>query len=433
VRPTWGNIMKIAYFDCFSGISGDMVLGALLDCLPQADRERFLVAIKSLKLDGYSITLEHVNRSGIEATHARVLLSDAPAAAPKHHHDGHDHDHNHDHHDAHEHGHEHEHEHHGRSLRDIRELIEASPLSESVKSTAVRIFEKLAQAEGKIHGKAPDEVHFHEVGAVDSIVDIVGAAILLDMHGIEKVIASKIPCGRGLVRCQHGLMPIPAPATLAVLGGFPLYGVDLEGELVTPTGAAIVAALADPSECGRFPAMSPIASGFGSGTKKFAWETPNLLRVVIGQSDSAQSASQIAVLETNIDNRTPEALGFAMETLLAAGALDVYFTPIQMKKNRPAIALSVLCLPEAADALSAIIFRHTGSLGLRKRLVERVVLERKWVLAQTPFGDVRVKIGSFAGEPIAYSAEYEDAKNAAIAHNVPLETVCQAALAVVRA
>ena len=389
--------MKIAYFDCFSGVSGDMTLGALLAC--GADEAEFRARLGALSVPGYELNIQRVTREGITATDVDVRLLEI------------------------EHG-------HGRHLSDIAELLEASALPINVQQKALAVFTRLADAEAKIHGTRREEIHFHEVGAVDAIVDIVGACLLLDMLGVEQVVSSSIPCGYGTITCQHGIMPVPAPATLELLAGFPVHSVDIRGELVTPTGAALLTTLSDPAQAGRMPAMRVLSSGFGAGKKQFKADMPNLLRVVLGETaESADSTPQtIAVLETNLDDQSPEGFDLLMERAFAAGAVDVFFAAIQMKKNRPATLVTVLCPPDRADALAETLFRETGTFGIRVREQRRYTLERTWRTVTTEFGEVRLKVGAWKGQEMTVAPEYEDCKRLAQEHGVPLKKVYEAAL-----
>ena len=375
--------MKTAYFDCFSGISGDMMLGALLACAG-ADEARFRERLAALGVPGYELTIQTVKREGITATDVDVTLLETDQG-------------------------------HGRHLSDIAGILAQSRLSGRVQEQALAVFTRLADAEAKIHGTSRDEIHFHEVGAVDAIVDIVGTCLLLEMLGVERVAVSALPCGYGTVWCQHGWMPVPAPATLELLQGFPVYSVDIKGELVTPTGAALVTTLAAPRAAGKMPAMRVLTSGYGAGKKQFKPDTPNLLRVIVGETENAEDRTPqtVAVLETNLDDQNPEGFDLLMERAFAAGALDVFFTPIQMKKNRPATLLTLLCPPDKADALAGALFRETGTFGIRVREQRRYTLERSWRTVPTEFGDIRLKAGAWQGEEVTVAPEYEDCKRAA--------------------
>lgn len=389
--------MKVAYFDCFSGVSGDMTLGALLAC--GADEAEFRRRLGALNVPGYALTVQRVTREGITATDVDVRLREADQG-------------------------------HGRHLSDIAGILESSPLPPRVTQSALAVFTRLADAEAKIHGTSRDEIHFHEVGAVDAIVDIVGSCLLLDMLGVERIVTSSIPCGYGTIVCKHGIMPVPAPATMELLQGFPVHSVDIRGELVTPTGAALLATLSEPSLAGRMPAMRVLTNGFGAGKKQFKADMPNLLRVILGETEDVpdRTPQTVAVLETNLDDQNPEGFDLLMERAFAAGALDVFFTPIQMKKNRPATLLTLLCPPDKADALAALLFRETGTFGIRAREQRRYTLARSWRTVETEFGAIRLKAGVWQGEEVTVALEYEDCKRAAQVHNVPLRRVYEAAL-----
>ena len=401
--------MKIAYFDCFSGVSGDMTLGALLAC--GADEAAFREALAKLGVPGYNLQITRRKVEGLMATDVDVELLETDQG-------------------------------HGRHLSDITAIYQDSDLPASVTERALAIFTRLAEAEAKVHGTTPDKIHFHEVGAVDAIVDITGACILLEMLGVEALCSAPLPMSRGFVDCQHGRMPLPAPATMELLLGLPTYPVSVSGELVTPTGAAIVATLSE-GRIGDPPAMVPAAVGYGAGKKDFGAPFPNLLRVVIGEARNLHSGEgalvtgnsetdttprTISVLETNLDDVPGEVLGYAQERLLAAGALDVFFAPVQMKKNRPGTLLTVLSAPENAEALAEIVLAETGTLGVRRTTAERFCLERTWEAVATPFGEVRVKVGRWAGREITAAPEYEDCRVAAQNSGAPLRDVYRAAL-----
>jgi pyridinium-3,5-bisthiocarboxylic acid mononucleotide nickel chelatase len=385
--------MTIAYFDCFAGISGDMTLGALLDA--GADPARLQDGLAALGVGGYRIDIGRKTAGYIEATDVRVVLEET-------------------------------HRPHDRRLAQILEMISGADLSDRVKRTAGGIFRRLAEAEGRVHGRPPEEVHFHEVGALDAIVDIVGAALCLEMLGWPKVVASPMPTFHGYVKGAHGVFPLPAPATAEILRGVPWRMLDIEGELVTPTGAAIIREIA--TEFGPLPAMQVERIGYGAGKSVFA--IPNALRVMIGRETASPHApGTVAVVETNIDDLNPQFYESAMERLFAAGALDVFLTPIQMKKNRPGTLLSVICEPAGTDAIAAVILAETSTLGVRISRWERICLERRWEEVVTEFGTVRIKIGERDGTLITASPEYEDCKRAAAEHGVPLRRVYESAAA----
>lgn len=385
----------LAYLDCFSGISGDMLLGALVDA--GADLEALRASLRSLPLDGYTVEAEPATEHGISGTRVRVALENEGT-----------------------------HEH--RRLADIERLIAAAQLPERAQARAIAIFRRLAEAEGAVHGTAPEEVTFHEVGAVDSIVDIVGSAVGLELLGIDDLYCSELPLTSGRVRSAHGALPVPAPATLELLKGTDAVwrSVPAEGELVTPTGAAFVATLA------RFarPALRASTIGYGFGTRSLPWA--NCLRLVLGQAPAAIARvedtgdferDEIMVIESNIDNISGEALGWLMERLLAAGALDVSFAPLQMKKGRPATLLTVLVPPEEAERIAALIVRESGTLGVRMHRAERLKAGRRVEEIETPLGSARVKLKLVGGTVIAVSPEYEDCRALAEAHGLPFDVI----------
>jgi len=389
--------LRIAYFDCFAGISGDMTLGALVDA--GADFENLKSQLAELGVKDYSITLDRVIQHGISASKVRVHLNNE---------------------------HHHEHHHHGRSFTDIKRLIESSSLSDYVKSKSVAIFKRLGEAEAKIHGKGIEEIHFHEVGAVDSIIDIVGACICLELLGIDKVYCSPMPTFHGTVEIAHGTFPLPAPATVEILKDVPWRELGIEGEMVTPTGAAIVAELAE--SFGSMPAMTLQATGYGAGAKDFG--IPNVLRVMVGESaDKTSEHEEVAVIESNIDDLSPQIYEVVMERLFAAGALDVYLTPIQMKKNRPATLLCVICSPESVNTIADILFEETSTIGLRVDKRSRICLPRETVNVETAYGPIRIKTARKDSKIINAQPEYEDCKAAAAKHNIAVKIVRDSAIA----
>jgi pyridinium-3,5-bisthiocarboxylic acid mononucleotide nickel chelatase len=438
--------MRIAYLDCFSGVSGDMFLGALIDAGVSA--KIFENAIEALNI-GARIEISRVNRSGITATKVGVIaagekdmpgdsrtklaLSSSKGVSDPH---GHSHPTEHTHHDHVEHHHEAGAPQYGRGLADICGIIGKAALSGSAMRNAIAIFEKLGAAESKIHNIPVEEIHFHEVGAVDAIVDIVCAAVGAEALGVDEIVCSPLNVGGGTVTCAHGTFPVPAPATVELLKGVPVYSSGIEAELVTPTGAAIVAVLAN--RFGAFPEMKIEKSGYGAGTRNLP-RSPNVLRIIVGESaahtdaDKSVRATQlsqdaICVLEANLDDLNPQVFGYVMDRLLESGALDVFGTPVQMKKNRPGTLLTVLCKPGDADGLAQIIFDETTTLGVRRREEQRQVLARKWQSVSTRFGDVRIKIASLNGSVTSYAPEYEDCRRIAAEQRVPLKTVMQEAM-----
>lgn len=417
--------MRTLYFDCFSGISGDMTVGALLDV--GADEKALLEGLEKLKVDGYRIKIEKKLKNGISGTDFSVILEDHEEYEEheyhEHHHDGHDHDHDHNHdHHVHEHNHGHLHVHNDahvhRNMSDIEKIINDSGLNERIRKLALKIFKLVAEAEGRIHGKPAEEVHFHEVGAVDSIVDIIGTAICIDSLDVERIVFSSLPLSRGFVRCQHGVFPLPAPATLEILKDVPVYYTDVNFELVTPTGAAIAKGLAE--EFGMVGEMEVERIGYGLGKKTY--EIPNVLRVMLFNSKKKIS-DRVMEIETNIDDMTAEQLGSVMDRLFEQGALDVFFTPVLMKKNRPGTKLTVLCHQDRKDTLTEALLRHTSTFGVRFSYLDRTILDRETVAVDTGFGSIRCKLGRLTGELLKYSPEYEDCKTASERSGRPISEV----------
>jgi uncharacterized protein (TIGR00299 family) protein len=456
--------MKTLYLDIFSGISGDMLIGALIDL--GVDAHKLEHELERLGLDGYHLHVRRGTKASIEGVKFDVHL------AHDHEHDnGHKHEHDHDH-GEHEHAHEHTHadgtththahahrshdshhpdhgeyhhhhhreeaeeaEHeHGRNYSEIKELISRSSLSAWVKEKALAVFHRIAVAEGKIHGLSPEQVHFHEVGAVDSIVDIVGACIALEMLGKPRVLAAPVTEGTGFIECAHGRFPIPAPATLAILGarGIAVSQCEEPSELVTPTGAALLAELAE--SFGPMRGVVAESIGFGLGTRDNRTR-PNVLRAVLGEArdDVSRAAGHdwetdtITVLETNLDDINAEILGSFVEQALAAGALDVFHTPIQMKKNRPGVLLTVLCSESDADRFSELMLRETSTFGIRRYTAGRRKLKREFTTVTTPHGKVTVKIGKLDGRVVQTAPEYESCRKLADDTKIPLKEIYAAA------
>ena len=399
--------MRALYLDCFAGISGNMFLGAMLQAgVPVAYLEKELQKLSMA--DEFQLSVQETQRNGIHALYVEVKLP-----------------HHGEHHHEHAHGEEHHHVH--RSMKDIRALIEKSALSVAVKQQALAIFEAIAKAEGKVHGKPAEEVAFHEVGAVDSIVDIVGAAVCLDYLEIEKIFVSRLTVGSGFVKCAHGLLPVPAPAVAELLTGWQTERGKEEKELVTPTGAGLVNAMGVYSES--------LPSGFvteciGYGAGSHALSIPNVLRVYLGEYDGVQE-SKLSIIEANIDDMNPQIYGYLYERLLAAGALDVWTTPIFMKKNRPAQQLSVLVNAESKEACIGIIFAESTSIGLRIMPVgERLEASRHIARVETKYGVVNCKVSAWKGKLCSVSPEYEDCRKLAAEKQVPLKNVQQEAMRV---
>jgi uncharacterized protein (TIGR00299 family) protein len=441
--------MRIAYLECFSGISGDMFLGALVDAgVPARLMEETVVALGV----GAKLEISRVVRSGISAPKVDVWVDgekDMPReeywaeqdaarailpAKASHDHE-HPHGHEHSHHKNAEKSrakapapHEHEHAHSHRGLTEIRQIISAAAISESAKTTAIRTFEALGAAEAKIHSVPVESIHFHEVGAADAIVDIVCAAVGVETLGVDEIVCSPLNVGGGTVKCAHGTFPVPAPATVELLKGVPVYSSGIEAELVTPTGAAIARTLA--TRFSAFPEMKIEKSGYGAGSRDFPGH-PNVLRLVIGEAlpllAGKTKSETVSVLEANLDDLNPQVFGYVMDRLLEEGALDVFGMPVQMKKNRPGTLLTVLCKPEDTEKLAQLIFSETTTLGVRRREESRQTLARRWENVRTEWGEVRIKIASMNGTVTNYAPEYEDCRRIAAEHHVPLKTVMQEA------
>lgn len=412
--------MKILYYDCFSGISGDMNLGALLDL--GIDKKYLIEELSKLKLKGYEIKVSRDSRKGIEGTKVDVVLQE------------HNHEHNHNE-DGHAHVHKgnvHSHDEH-RNLKDIEEIIDCSELSSKVKDLSKKMFMKVAEAEAKVHGKSLYEVHFHEVGAVDSIVDIVGAAICLNYLNVDKIMSSSIELGGGFVKCAHGIIPVPAPATVEILKGIPVKLGAVPFETTTPTGAAILAAIVDEFQDDKNFIISKI--GYGIGNRDT--DIPNVLRVMLveeadksiihknklEQVYNAQCNNETdqQIIECNIDDMNPEVYEFIIDKLFTEGALDVYLTPIIMKKGRPSIKISVLCEENKVEKMKEVLFRQTTTFGVRSFKVHKTMLERKFTKVNTSYGEITVKEAYYKGEKIKSKLEYEECKK--IADNVGVSII----------
>jgi len=386
--------MKTLYLNCFSGASGDMLLGAMLDA--GADTARVRAELARLSLDGYELDIQKVNKGAIAATQAFVRVDDSVAQPERH-------------------------------LSDVTAVIKDTGLPPTVESRAIDVFIRLAEAEAEVHGTSPANIHFHETGAVDSIVDIVGTVIAVDTLGIDRVVCSPVHVGSGEVRCAHGVLPVPAPATLALLRGVPVYSRGIPAELVTPTGAALLTTLA--AEFGPIPSLAPISIGYGAGSRDIDGR-PNVLRAVVGETtDTARVDELMAVVETNIDDMNPQWYEPLMEKLFAAGARDVFMAPAYGKKHRPGTLLTVLCPEKTVPEVGRIVFRETTTFGLRYRLDHRMVLDRELRRVSTPWGDVSVKVGTFAGETVSVSPEYDDCRRVADAAGVAIKRVYEAAAA----
>ena len=434
--------MKTLYFDCFSGASGDMVLGALIDAgVTLEDLRR---ALGDLAIAPDAVWTERVTRAGISATKFNVRGEALPLdhADARHlgHVDVHDHPHRHDssaegheshshRHESGSHGHRHEsdsrhddepHYHVHRTLTEIARLIDGSKLSAAGKSRAKHLFNVLGEAEAEIHGTTLDRVHLHEVGATDSIIDIVGTVFAMEQLGVERVVSSPLNIGSGTIASSHGLYPVPAPATMRLLRGVPVYAGTQAAELVTPTGALLITGYA--SEFGPIPAMRVSTIGYGAGTRDFP-RSPNVLRVLVGESDAAVSSHSVVVIEAEIDDMNPQIFGVAMDRLMEAGALDVFYTPIQMKKNRPGTLLTVIAPPALKDRLTSVIFRETTTIGVRHRETMRDCLDRETIPVETELGVIGIKVARRGGEPLNAAPEFEDCARLAAEHNLPTKHV----------
>ena len=392
--------MRVLYFDCFAGASGDMICGALIDA--GADVNELQAQLASLGLSGYRINVERVKRSGIAATKFNVAVDEANQPH--------------------------------RHLKDISEIINRSTLSDLTRRRALRAFELLADAEAHVHATTRDRIHFHEVGAVDSIIDTVGAMIGFELLGVERFFASALRVGHGTVKAAHGLMPVPAPATAELLRDIPVYAGDLEGEFVTPTGAAIIASLCE--AFGPLPEMKITKTGYGAGTRN-PQGFPNALRVMLGEPagegrSSARLEEPLVVIETNIDDMNPQAFGFVMDRAFALGALDVFLTATQMKKSRPGVMLTILCEPVARETIMEMLLRETTTLGVRYYEARRRVLARTLETVETRYGQVRVKVARDGERTLHFQPEYEDCALRARQLGVPVIEVQSAASAAYR-
>lgn len=386
--------MKLAYLDCIGGIAGDMTLAALIEA--GVSETELLDALRTLPLSGWQWRSERVE---IEAIYARRVYITHDEDQPHRH------------------------------LSDVQEIIEQGDLPMRVKQNAAAVFTRLAEAEAAVHGTTPDRVHFHEVGAVDAILDVVGACWGFHALGVERIVCSPLPMGRGFVQAAHGSLPLPAPAVVELLRGVPTYGIPIQGETVTPTGAALAVALSH--RFGLQPPMRWEQIGYGAGHANRP--LPNLLRIFVGEStDAFQSPAgdweSIVQIETNLDNATPQQLGYVMERALAEGALDVFFTPVQMKKNRPGVQITVLASPDRADALMNLLLRETPTLGVRYSLMNRRCLQRDHLQVETAFGIVRVKRARDGERIVHLAPEYEDCATLALQHSAPLHAIMEEAL-----
>ena len=427
--------MKTLYLECGMGAAGDMLTAALLELTDNPGA--FIDRMNALGLPGVRVQCEPSVKCGIQGTHMKVTVNGEEEESLNA--GGHNHEHEHEHEHGHEHGHDHSHEHthehsghdhehgdihsheHGHShphssLEDVAAVISGLALSDKVKADALAVYTLIAEAESKAHGKPVSEIHFHEVGSLDAIADVVGVCLLMEQIAPDRVIASPVHVGSGYVRCAHGILPVPAPATASILQGIPTYGGQVQGELCTPTGAALLRHFVH--RFGDRPVMAVSSVGYGMGKKDF--ERANCVRAFLGES--AGEYGSVVKLECNLDDMTGEAVGFAMEELLCAGARDVFTQPVTMKKSRPGILFSVVCLPEDADRLAALIMKHTTTLGIRRQEMGRYMLAREITPVSTPYGEVRVKHASGMGVDRS-KPEYEDLAALARKHGVSLDTI----------
>jgi uncharacterized protein (TIGR00299 family) protein len=381
--------VRVLYFDCFSGAAGDMILGALIDAgLPLAELRR---ALGTLGLNGWDISADRVVKAGITATKFRVH---EPQSDPR--------------------GHRHHH------LKHIKERIDQSGLSDSGKTRAKALFDRLAEAEASVHNMPVEKVHLHEVGELDSIIDIVGSVFALEWFNADRIVVSPINVGSGMVKTAHGIYPVPAPATVRLLGDAPVYGRDVNAELLTPTGALVLTAYA--AQFGPMPAMRVERVGYGAGDRDLDG-TPNVLRAVLGESTAASSTEAVVVIECEIDDMNPQIFGALMDRLQTAGALDVFYIPVQMKKNRPGTLVTIIAKPSDREALVDVMFRETTTIGVRFAQMQRECLERETVLVDTPLGSVRFKVARRAGRILNAQPEFEDVSRIAADRGVPLKEV----------
>ena len=388
------NSNRVIYFDCFSGISGDMILGAFVNL--GVDIKEIQSWLKSLNLKDYKLNSREVKRNGFVGTKVNVVLNKTSQKS-----------------------------HCARSFNDIKRLIEKSDLPQIVKFNSIEIFQRIGKVEAKVHGTTINKIHFHEVGAIDSIIDIVGGSLAVNLLDPDLIISSPINTGEGVVKCGHGILPVPAPATLELLKGIPCYSSGVEKELTTPTGAAFIGHFA--GEFGSLPNMDVLSTGYGAGTHDIK-NIPNLLRVVLGKSEELYHHRSMKVIETNIDDMNPEFYDYVIDQLFKVGAVDVFFAPINMKKNRPGILLSVITSTEYFDSVVRVILEETSTLGVRHYDVGRVALPRKQKIIMTPFGKVRVKIGGLNESTRNISPEYEDCRKIALKKEIPVKRVYDEAL-----
>ena len=385
--------MKTLYFDCFAGASGDMILGALVGV--GVDPRRLIEQLALLKVSGYEVDFEKVDRSGISATRAHVRTKQEQAH---------------------------------RHLGDILKIIYESGLSDDIKERAALIFSRLAESEASVHNLPVERIHFHEVGALDAIIDVVGACIGFSLLGVERFVSSPLHVGSGMIEMAHGRFPVPPPAVTELLKEAPVYATEIKGELLTPTGAAIISTVVE-GQYGPLPKMKIKATGYGAGTREYE-NFPNVLRLMLGDETAGDASTdeRLLMIESNIDDMSPQLFGYVMERALACGALDCYFTSVQMKKNRPGVLIQILCRPEARDAMCELLFAETTTLGVRSYEVERRAMQRETIRVETPYGAIDVKVARLGNRVVKEMPEYEQCRAAAERAGVALRTVEAAAL-----
>lgn len=379
------EIMRTLYFDSFAGASGDMILGAMVDA--GVDQNALVQQLSLLNVAGFELRFEKVKRAGLSATHAVVTTQ------PEHAH---------------------------RHLSDILKIINNSSLNAAIKERASKIFTRLAQAEARVHNEPLEDIHFHEVGALDAIVDVVGAAICFDLLGIDEFICSPLHVGSGEVEMAHGRFPVPPPAVAELLKGVPFYSTDIKGELLTPTGAAIITTIS--KQYGPVPNIETAQIGYGAGTREYE-SFPNVLRVFVGTTESELASERLLMIETNIDDVSPQIVGHVMDRAFELGALDCYFTAVQMKKNRPGVLLSVLCDVGTKDSIMQLLFRETTTLGIRSYQVDRRALARSIVRVETPYGLIDVKVAQLNGQVVNEMPEFDQCRSASMRAGVPVKVV----------
>lgn len=467
--------MKTLYLECNMGAAGDMLMAALLELMDEKERADFLAEMNRILPEEVHVNAEPDEKCGVTGTHVHVYVHGEEEGCTHHHdhhhshdhdhHHSHNHDHDHDHDHHHDHSHSHDHEHHHSGLADIYSMIDSMDLSDKVKTDAKAVYRLIAEAESKVHGKTMDDIHFHEVGTLDAVADVVGNCMLMEKIGADRVVVSPVHVGCGSVKCAHGMLPVPAPATALILEGIPVYGGEVKGELCTPTGAALLKYFAESFEI--MPPMAMLKIGYGMGTKDFP-ERPNCIRAVLGSDGSVSAGgadracaegespgeknrahdsgitaggdmtpaevtapdanigdltpAEVTELAANIDDMTGEELGFAMEVLLDAGALDVYFTPVTMKKSRPAVKLSCICRPGEEEAFAALMLKHTSTIGVRAYSLRRFTMERRSEKRNTPWGEVEVKICSGYGAS-KEKPEFDSLREIAKKHSLSLSDV----------